>query len=96
MPGTMPDAMTTLLASIGLGHLEPRLRDEAVDDTTFLDLDEEGGARRRAGLSGRRRVVPGVAAAPAGRVVGPGRVIDVVSDDSPAWPGGTLDLLFVS
>ena len=35
------DAMTTLLASIGLSDLESRLRDEAIDETTFLDLDDE-------------------------------------------------------
>ena len=33
--------MTTLLASIGLSDLESRLRDEAIDETTFLDLDDE-------------------------------------------------------
>ena len=37
----MPDAMTTLLANVGLSDLERRLRDEAVDETTFLDLDDE-------------------------------------------------------
>ena len=36
----MPDAMTTLLANAGLSDLERRLRDEAVDETTFLDLDD--------------------------------------------------------
>ena len=35
------DAMTTLLASIGLSDLESRLRDEDIDETTFLDLDDE-------------------------------------------------------
>merc|ERR1712176_484920 len=35
------DAMTTFLASIGLSDLESRLRDEAIDETTFLDLDDE-------------------------------------------------------
>ena len=37
----MPDAMTTLLANVGLSDLERRLRDEAIDETTFLDLDDE-------------------------------------------------------
>ena len=37
----MPDAMTTLLANVGLSDLERRLRDEAIDETMFLDLDEE-------------------------------------------------------
>ena len=37
----MPDAMTTLLANVGLSDLERRLRDEAIDETTILDLDEE-------------------------------------------------------
>ena len=37
----MPDAMTTLLANAGLSDLERRLRDEAIDETTILDLDEE-------------------------------------------------------
>ena len=37
----MPDAMTTLLANLGLSDLEGRLRDEAIDETTFLDLDDE-------------------------------------------------------
>ena len=36
----MPDAMTTLLANVGLSDLERRLRDEAIDETTILDLDE--------------------------------------------------------
>ena len=36
----MPDAMTTLLANVGLSDLERRLRDEAIDETTFLDLDD--------------------------------------------------------
>ena len=38
---TMPDAMTTLLANVGLSDLERRLRDEAIDETTFLDLDDD-------------------------------------------------------
>ena len=33
--------MTTLLANVGLSDLERRLRDEAIDETMFLDLDEE-------------------------------------------------------
>ena len=37
----MPDAMTTLLANVGLSDLERRLRDEAIDETTFLDLDDD-------------------------------------------------------
>ena len=37
----MPDAMTRLLANVGLSDLERRLRDEAIDETTFLDLDDE-------------------------------------------------------
>ena len=37
----MPDAMTRLLANVGLSDLERRLRDEAIDETTILDLDEE-------------------------------------------------------
>ena len=37
----MPDAMTRLLANVGLSDLESRLRDEAIDETTFLDLDDE-------------------------------------------------------
>ena len=37
----MPDAMTTLLANVGLSDLERRLRDEAIDETTLLDLDDE-------------------------------------------------------
>ena len=37
----MPDAMTTLLANAGLSDLERRLRDEAIDETTFLDLDDD-------------------------------------------------------
>ena len=37
----MPDAMTKLLANVGLSDLERRLRDEAIDETTFLDLDDE-------------------------------------------------------
>ena len=37
----MSDAMTTLPANVGLSDLERRLRDEAVDETTFLDLDDE-------------------------------------------------------
>ena len=37
----MLDAMTTLLANVGLSDLERRLRDEAIDETTFLDLDDE-------------------------------------------------------
>ena len=36
----MPDAMTRLLANAGLSDLERRLRDEAVDETMFLDLDD--------------------------------------------------------
>ena len=36
----MPDAMTRLLANVGLSDLERRLRDEAIDETTILDLDE--------------------------------------------------------
>ena len=36
----MPDAMTTLLANVGLSDLERRLRDEAIDETTFLELDD--------------------------------------------------------
>ena len=32
--------MTTLLANVGLSDLERRLRDEAIDETTFLDLDD--------------------------------------------------------
>ena len=43
----MPDAMTRLLANAGLSDLERRLRDEAVDETMFLDLDE----RRRSRLA---------------------------------------------
>ena len=38
----MPDAMTRLLANVGLSDLERRLRDEAIDETTFLDLDDDG------------------------------------------------------
>ena len=37
----MPDAMTTLLANVGLSDLERRLRDEDIDETTFLDLDDD-------------------------------------------------------
>ena len=37
----MPDAMTRLLANVGLSDLERRLRDEAIDETTFLDLDDD-------------------------------------------------------
>ena len=37
----MPDAMTKLLANVGLSDLERRLRDEAIDETTFLDLDDD-------------------------------------------------------
>ena len=33
--------MTTLLANVGLSDLERRLRDEAIDETTILDLDDE-------------------------------------------------------
>ena len=33
--------MTTLLANVGLSDLERRLRDEAIDETTFLDLDDD-------------------------------------------------------
>ena len=36
----MPDAMTRLLANVGLSDLERRLRDEAIDETTFLELDD--------------------------------------------------------
>ena len=54
----MPDAMTTLLANVGLSDLERRLRDEAVDETTFLDLDDEdliGSFDGAAGHAWRRR-----------------------------------------
>ena len=43
----MPDAMTTLLANAGLSDLERRLRDEAIDETTILDLDEADMKWRR-------------------------------------------------
>ena len=43
----MPDAMTKLLANVGLSDLERRLRDEAIDETTFLDLDDWFVVRRR-------------------------------------------------
>ena len=33
--------MTRLLANVGLSDLERRLRDEAIDETTFLDLDDD-------------------------------------------------------
>ncbi|CAH0370037.1 unnamed protein product [Pelagomonas calceolata] len=50
----MPDAMTTLLANAGLSDLERRLRDEAIDETTILDLDE--GDMKEIGLKmGPRR-----------------------------------------
>ena len=42
----MPDAMTTLLANVGLSDLERRLRDEAIDETTFFDLDDDRRRRR--------------------------------------------------
>ena len=43
----MPDAMTRLLANVGLSDLERRLRDEAIDETTFLGAadDLEAAAR---------------------------------------------------
>ena len=50
----MPVAMTTLLANVGLSDLERRLRDEAIDETTILDLDE--GDMKEIGLKmGPRR-----------------------------------------
>ena len=42
----MPDAMTRLLANVGLSDLERRLRDEAIDETTFLDLDYKNRAKK--------------------------------------------------
>ena len=50
----MPDAMTRLLANVGLSDLERRLREEAIDETTILDLDE--GDMKEIGLKmGPRR-----------------------------------------
>jgi len=74
VPGTMPDAMTTLLASIGLGHLEPRLRDEAVDDTTFLDLDEEDLKELGVKMGPRRKLLTALEEAkrPPARPASPG------------------------
>ena len=46
----MPDAMTRLLANVGLSDLERRLRDEAIDETTFLDLDDEDLHKERSVL----------------------------------------------
>ena len=41
----MPDAMTTLLANVGLSDLERRLRDEAVDEAA---VDHAASHLRRA------------------------------------------------
>ena len=52
----MPDAMTTLLANVGLSDLERRLRDEAIDETTILDLDEGDIEAENAALRDRLRL----------------------------------------
>lgn len=51
----MPDAMTRLLANVGLSDLERRLREEAIDETTILDLDE-GDKAENAALRDRLRL----------------------------------------
>ena len=52
----MPDAMTKLLANVGLSDLERRLRDEAIDETTFFILDDEALEAENAALRDRLRL----------------------------------------